>query len=412
MLDEFARIRYWTSERQTAAWQHSRGVVLGIGDDAAVLYFDSAQDGIAGERRQLIVSDTMVEHVHFAEHTMRDEHIGYKALAANVSDIAAMGGVPLHAVVSACVPATYGPERMKRIYDGLYACANQYGVAIVGGDTTSSPAHLVISVSLTGSVEAGKEIMRSGAKPGDAVFVTGPIGMSAAGLHLLQAGIGRMKSAGTVERNNEPLIAAHQHQADNGKTNSAETAERNNEPLVAAHQHQAGKDKTNSAGTAERNYEALVAAHQQPAPSVLAGRLLVHSGRCHSLNDVSDGLASEAWEIAEASGLRIVLDERSLPRSGSLSGYASSVGVDPLDWMLYGGEDYVLVGTMDSGGVSAVKTEFHNRGLPFYVIGRAEAGDPAVELIRVPYGWDGIRAGEFDEERPRVLLPKRGFNHF
>ncbi|MFF2886598.1 thiamine-phosphate kinase [Paenibacillus sp. NPDC057967] len=360
-VDEFARIRYWTLGRQSADWQLARGVALGIGDDAAVLDFGSAQDGIIGERRQLLVSDTMVEQIHFAAHTMQDEHIGYKALAANVSDIAAMGGVPLHAVVSVCVPSSCGPDRMKRIYDGLYACAQQYDVAIVGGDTTSSPAHLVISVSLTGTVEAGKEIVRSGALPGDAVFVTGPVGMSAAGLHMLQAAV---------------------------------------------------SEEPNRAAVDDSAYRSLLSAHQQPVPSVLAGRLLLRSGLCHSLNDVSDGLASEAWEIAEASGLRIVLDEHSLPKSGNMSAYASRAGVNPLDWMLYGGEDYVLVGTMDARGEAAIKAEFQRHGLPFYVIGRAETGSPGVELNPLPRGWDGSSNGAEKEKLPRMLLPKRGFNHF
>lgn len=359
-MEEFARIRYWTSERQSAEWQLQRGVALGIGDDAAVLDFSSAKDGITGERRQLLAADTMVEQIHFAGHTMADEHIGYKALAANVSDIAAMGGVPLHAVVSVCVPPSWGPDRMKRIYNGLYACAEQYGVAIVGGDTTSSPAHLVISVALTGAVEAGKEMVRSGAKPGDAVFVTGPIGMSAAGLHVLQAAAGKADS----------LLAD------------------------------------------DSAYRSLLAAHQQPTPSVLAGRLLLRSGICHSLNDVSDGLASEAWEIAEASELRIVLDEHSLPRSGSMSAYASRAGVNPLDWMLYGGEDYVLVGTIDNDGAAAVKAEFGRHGLPFYVIGRTEAGSPGVELIPLPRGRDTNGAGAANQTVTRLPLPKRGFNHF
>ncbi|RJE87660.1 thiamine-phosphate kinase [Paenibacillus sp. 1011MAR3C5] len=360
-VDEFARIRYWTSERQSVDWQLARGVALGIGDDAAVLDFGIAQDGIIGERRQLLVSDTMVEQIHFAGHTMKDEHIGYKALAANVSDIAAMGGVPLHAVVSVCVPPSCGPERVKRIYDGLYACAEQYGVAIVGGDTTSSPAHLVISIALTGAVEAGKEMVRSGAQPGDAVFVTGPVGMSAAGLHMLQAAV---------------------------------------------------SDKPYSALVGDPSYRALLVAHQQPSPSVLAGRLLLRSGICHSLNDVSDGLASEAWEIAEASSLRVVLDERSLPKSGSMSAYASQAGANPLDWMLYGGEDYVLIGTIDTHGAAAVKSEFQRHGLPFYVIGMTEEGSPGVELIPLPRRWDGSGSKAAEETLPRMTLPKRGFNHF
>ncbi|MDF2836845.1 MAG: thiamine-monophosphate kinase, partial [Paenibacillus sp.] len=215
-MDEFASIAHWTARRQTAEWQKRRGVALGIGDDAAVVDLTDAADGIDGARRLLLAVDTMVETVHFSDATMRDEDVGYKALAANVSDIAAMGGVPLHALVSVSVPKSYGPERMLRVYDGLYACAERYGVAVIGGDTTSSPERLVVSVTLTGTVEAGRELRRSGAKPGEAVFLTGAVGLSAAGLHLLLADAGGGRHAGVRgeaeaerRRYRESLVAAH-----------------------------------------------------------------------------------------------------------------------------------------------------------------------------------------------------------
>ncbi|MUT68463.1 thiamine-phosphate kinase [Paenibacillus sp. NEAU-GSW1] len=348
-MDEFASIRHWTAERQSAEWQRSRGVVLGIGDDAAVVDTRRAVAGIAGPYELVMAMDTMVETVHFNDVTMSDEDVGYKALAANISDIAAMGGIPLHALVSVSVPKSYGPERMRRLYDGLYACAERYGVAVVGGDTTSSPLHLVIAVTVTGAVEAGKALRRSGAKPGDAVVLTGPpVGMSAAGLHWLLAQ--RAVGASAVE---------------------------------------------------ERAVAALLKAHRRPEPGVRAGRLLLARGSCTSLNDVSDGLASEAWEIAEASDCSLVLEERLLPRSGSMASYAGSVGINPLDWMLYGGEDYALLGTMETEDAEAMQSAFREEGLPFYIIGNVEekAGEPAVYLVRQ------------DDERA-VRVEKRGYNHF
>ncbi|WP_139992779.1 thiamine-phosphate kinase [Paenibacillus paridis] len=355
-MDEFASIHHWTAGRQADQWQRERGVVIGIGDDTAVVDPASAADGVAAPKRLLLAVDTMVETVHFKPATMRDEDVGYKALAANISDIAAMGGVPLHALVSVSVPPAYTPERMRRLYDGLYECAERYGVAIVGGDTTSSPQHLVVAVTLTGTVEAGRERLRSGAKPGDAVFVTGAVGMSAAGLHALLA-----------------------EEARGGAPDCEEAG----------------------AGEALRALAPLVRAHQRPGPSVRAGRLLLEQGSCSSLNDVSDGLASEAWEIAEASGLRLVLREKHLPKSGSMAAYASSVGIDPMEWMLYGGEDYVLLGTSAAEDAEAIKAAFHQEGIPFFIIGETEAGEPEVELVR---------HGTAKEER--IKLKKRGYNHF
>ncbi|WP_338044894.1 thiamine-phosphate kinase, partial [Paenibacillus lignilyticus] len=160
-------------------------MVLGIGDDTAVVGLPPGES--SGSLEWLLAVDTMVETVHFNDATMGEADIGWKALAANVSDITAMGGVPRHALVSVSVPPAWGPARMRRLYDGLYACAEHYGVAVVGGDTTSSPLHLVVSVTVVGTAPAGKAIRRAGAQPGDAVFVTGAAGMAAAGLHALLA---------------------------------------------------------------------------------------------------------------------------------------------------------------------------------------------------------------------------------
>lgn len=366
-MDEFKAISLWTSDRQSPGWQKKRGVHLGLGDDAASISITNEIDGISGEKNMLLVMDTMVETIHFNDITMADEDVGYKALAANVSDIAAMGGVPLHALVSVSVPPVYGPERMKRVYDGLYDCAARYGIAVVGGDTTSSPDKLVVAVTLTGSVEAGAELRRNGAKPGDKIFLTGPVGMSAAGLHLLlKAGIGSSHNSSQHVLSDE--------------------------------------------------YRNLVQAHRRPSPSVRAGRLLLASGACTSLNDVSDGLASEAWELAESSGLRLVLEEAHLPKSGSLASYGSRTGCSPLDWMLYGGEDYVLLGTVTESAANKAASLFREEGLPFYLIGTAELGEPGVELIPAEERsiGNGVVSGDGDGYRReyRRALHKKGYNHF
>lgn len=355
-MDEFASIRLWTEKQQSAQWQKERGVVLGIGDDAALLDLALPDAEIGGPRQLVAAMDTMVETVHFTRASMSDEDIGYKALASNVSDIAAMGGVPLHALVSVSVPKTYGPQRIKRLYDGLYACAERYGVAVVGGDTTSSPEHLVVAVTLLGAVESGRALRRSGARPGDAVVLTGPVGMSAAGLHWLLA------------------------------------------------QPEAGEGAIDGAAAGEA--AALVQAHRRPSPSVRAGRLLLARGTCRALNDVSDGLASEAWELAEASGLKVVLRERELPLSGSMAAYARRTGIDPLEWMLYGGEDYVLIGTVAAEDAEPLRDIFRQEGLPFFIIGETMAGEPGVELVKETGGWGG------EASLRRIPLEKRGYNHF
>lgn len=356
-MDEFARISYWTNDGQAKSLLEANGVKLAIGDDTAIVAgaVNSAanrydRDGNAGEDAYelLYTVDTMVEDVHFTRQTMSLEQIGYKALASNLSDIAAMGGIPLHAVIAISMPRHYEAQQIKQIYNGIYQCANQYEVAIVGGDTTSSPYSLVLTITVIGQVEADAALRRSGAKAGDVLITTGVAGKSAAGLQLL------------LQPQHEQLI-----------------------PLKCS--------------------QALKHAHQLPQPHLAQGRLLRSLGSCHALNDVSDGLASEASEIAQASAVDIIIDEQLLPISNSLSQYSTAVKQPYLDWMLYGGEDYILLGCMESQQVETAKTAFAERGMKLFAIGYVEPGDGNVWLERMD---DRL------ERKQRERINRRGYNHF
>ncbi len=152
-------------------------VVAGAGDDCAVLDF-----GLP-EKLFLFKTDAVVEGIHFMRETP-PEKIGRKALARCLSDIAAMAGTPAAALVTIGLPKKFETEFVVKIYDGLNALAAKYGVAIVGGETTTNPGGIFISIALLGTVARGKQILRNGAKVGDAIFVTGELGGSLAGKHL------------------------------------------------------------------------------------------------------------------------------------------------------------------------------------------------------------------------------------
>ena len=304
-INEFALIKRLTSGRHSAA---DPAIEVGLGDDAAVV---SLNEGM----RLVAACDTMVETVHFNRWTMRAEDVGFKAMASNVSDIAAMGGVPKFALVSISLPKRYTVKKLERMYRGIYECADRYGIQVIGGDTTSSPRHFMIAVTVLGEVEPDLALRRSCAEPGQAVFITGYPGESAAGLHLLME-----------ERKSPPL-----------KTDDM--------------------------------FRRLIEAHQRPEPNVRAGRILLESGSGGALNDISDGLASELHEISEASGWGMMLDEASLPRSEALFAYAAAIGKDPLEWTCFGGEDYHLVGTIDLSKLNDVRIRFHKENIPFFVIG-------------------------------------------
>lgn len=348
-MDEFALIRMLNSSRSSPVPNSAlSGVTVGIGDDAAVLQ-------PTGGKELVVSCDTMVESVHFKPETMTAVDIGYKAMASSLSDIAAMGAEPRWALVALAAPRAFPADELRKLYDGLYACAERYGTAIVGGDTTSSPAGLTVTVTVIGEAAQGRSLLRSQAMPGDALFVTGPLGGSAAGLHAL---LRRGEPAGPLDELPERI-----------------------RPLARA--------------------------HRLPEPRIDAGRLLAAAkpGMCGALNDVSDGLASEAWEIAEASGVSVVLYGDRIPMSDELREYAADMEVDPLDWALYGGEDYELVGTVRPEGAAELAAQFERTGKRIWIVGvvaaATEGPDRQAGVTLVP------SAGEVG-----VPVGKKGYNHF
>src|SRR6266481_4450434 len=164
-------------QRLTRSLPTNKSVVVGPGDDCAVLDF-----GLP-DRLLLFKTDAIVEGIHFPTDTA-PEKIGHKALGRCLSDIAAMAGTPSAALVTLALPRNFEPEFVEAIYSGMSALARRYDVAIVGGETTTNPERMLISVALLGSVSRGKSVLRSGAEVGDAIFVSGELGGSLAGKHL------------------------------------------------------------------------------------------------------------------------------------------------------------------------------------------------------------------------------------
>lgn len=309
-------------------------VVKGIGDDAAVLQ-------VSGDNWLLFTADMLVEDVHFSFACAAPEQVGYKALAVNVSDIAAMGGWPAHALISLGVPAGTPVGVMEGIYAGLRRAADEYGVNIVGGDTVKSPERLVINVALLGLVEAGRAIYRSGARPGDLIFVTGPLGNSAAGLHLC--------------RHPETPV-------------SPETA------------------------------GFLRSAHLEPRARVDAGRILAKTGKVTAADDISDGLAGELHEICRASGVGCRIREEAVPVDPRVREAARAAGCDPLEWALYGGEDYELVFTVPPEDAAEMIKEMEINHEQCFLIGEVLPREEGI-LRELP----GNQV---------ILLEPRGYDHF
>jgi len=305
-------------------------VVVGIGDDAAVLKPDPRQ-------LQLFTTDMLIEDIHFCMKTISPWQLGYKAMAVNFSDIAAMGGEPRHAVVSLAANENTDADFIVQLYEGMKAICRRYGVNIVGGDTVASPAGMAINVAVLGEVAPDRVLLRSGAKVGDLVLVTGTLGNSGGGLDLL-----------------------------------------------------ARDDWQNYAFAAK-----LVKAHREPIPQVQAALSIAAKGAT-SMDDVSDGLASEANEIASASkvGMRIYAEK--IPLSPELRQAAVLTGKPALDYALYGGEDYELLFTTSPDQASQLGSTA--AGVPVTVIGEVVDAGCGVMLI--------------DKEGQARLLEPKGYNAF
>ncbi|MDT8900024.1 thiamine-phosphate kinase [Anaeroselena agilis] len=301
-------------------------VVVGIGDDAAAY---RPGPGLL----QLITTDMLVESVHFLLDKTTPWQLGYKAIAVNLSDIAAMGGRPRQAVVSVGLPAHLSVEFVVELYDGMKEICREFAVNIIGGDTVSSPRGLVVNVAVTGEVAPARLLRRSGSRPGDLVVVTGTLGDSACGLDLLRL-----------------------------------------------------------PGWDERAFAwPLVTAHLTPRPQVDTGLRLAPWGAT-SADDISDGLASEANEIAKAGGVGIRLYADRIPLSPELVEAAAIFGRQPLDYALFGGEDFELIFTIGPEHFDRIT---HRGGLT--VIGEVTRREDGVVLVT------GGAA------RP---LEPRGYNHF
>jgi thiamine-monophosphate kinase len=309
------------------------GVRLGPGDDAAVVEM-GAHDGI-------LTADMLVEGVHFERHINSAHDLGYKALAVNVSDVAAMGGSPRFVLVSLGLPKDVDAGWVVELYGGLRDGASEYAVSVVGGDTSKAD-RVVVSVALTGEVARGRAVTRSGARPGDRVVVTGALGAAAGGLRLAQA---------------PP------------------------EEVGAAVVSEWGRS--------------LVSAHVRPVARVGEGQTLAQAGAT-AMIDVSDGLALDLGRVCRESGVGAAVMIARVPVALGLRELAKVMPVEPLELALGGGEDYELLATLPAGSVSGAAAILAERfGTQLTDIGEIREGAAVVtveeggtERPMEPRGWD------------------------
>jgi thiamine-monophosphate kinase len=244
----------------------------------------------------VVTTDVLVEGLDFAADLSEPQDWGWKAVAANCSDLAAMGAEARWLVLALTVPEVTPLATLERLYAGVAEACRAFAVALVGGDVSAGPA---LSLAVTALGEAERPVPRSGARPGDRLAVTGPLGAAAAGLGLLRSG--------------DP-----------------------------------------AAGALLERFPALAAAHRRPRPALAMGLALARAGAT-AMIDVSDGLAGDALHLAEASGVGLEIHDAAVPLAPGVAEAAALLGRDPLELALGGGEDFVLAAALpraaDLGGV-------------------------------------------------------------
>ena len=316
---------------------------LGIGDDCAVLKVDH-------QRSLLISTDLLGQGVHFDVQALSPAQLGHKSLTVNVSDVAAMGGEPFGCTLTLGLWPDTAVEAVEAFRDGFLECAQEHGVELLGGDTTKARNDLTVGVTILGWIQTSEVVYRSGARPGDLVVVSGPLGDSAAGLLFLQR-YGKRAQAPALR--DSPAWRTPPAQDQTSAAAPAPTAAPTAAPTSAAAPAPAPEDSRDGGkGQLDRvpipGAEPLVAAHLRPRARVELGRFLAQNRFATALIDISDGLLSDLGHICRRSGVGAEVWEERLPVSQALEQAADFLGEeeDPWSLALRGGEDYQLLFTV------------------------------------------------------------------
>jgi len=321
---------------------------LGIGDDAALV-------GLPQGHELILTTDLSLEDVHFTTALHPPRSVGHRALARSLSDVAAMGGTPRYALVSLAL--TRGTPRawVEGFYKGLLALARTFKVSVIGGDTAVVPGPCMIDVIVAGEIPRRQALRRSGARPGDLLYVSGRLGLSALGLRLLRAARGG-QDTGPVARQMRPKSEAPSELPDAAPASAREA----------------------------------IQAHLYPQPQCALGRYLAARRLATAMIDLSDGFSTDLRRLCEASGVGARVRAEHLPQPD-----LKDPG-DSLQLALHGGEDYQLLFTVDPRRALRLTGRF--RGVPLRLIGEITRARKIL-LHHLTGHEETLRPGGFDHFR-------------
>ncbi len=304
----------------------------GIGDDCSII-------PLSEKVSHIFTTDMLIEKTHFLRDKITPYQLGFKSLAVNLSDIAAMGGSPVASYLSIGLPKEIEVDWMEEFVKGFKALSQKENVPLMGGDTTSCEDKIIINVGVTGEIQNDNIKFRSAAKEGDLICVTGQVGDSAGGLQII---------LNDLEKENEG--------------------------------------------------SKLLEQHLTPYPHLAEGKWLSKFKAVHAMIDVSDGISSDLGHICKASGIHGTIEFEDVPISDELRKLATEQNWNPYELALSGGEDYVLLLTIDKEEFNSISEAFSNKfGNPLYLIGSVKKGKPEITYTR---------KGEI------IRRLKKGYSHF
>lgn len=334
-LGEFGLIDHLTKNIKIK----NAATLKGVGDDAAVID--------AGNELVLVSKDLLVEGVHFDMVYTPLKHLGYKAVAVNLSDIYAMNGTPAQVIIGLAVSSRYTLEALEELYEGMLMACEKFGVDLAGGDTTASPSGMTLSITVIGHAPKEKVVYRSGSSVNDLICVSGTLGGAYCGLLVLK----REKAAFRGNPGVQPELNSYEH---------------------------------------------VLERQLKPEPRRDIVELLAKAGVVPtSMIDISDGLASEVLHLCKNSNMGAVVYEEHIPIDQRTANVAHEFNIDPTTCALSGGEDYELLFTIKQDDFEKVK-EMED----ISIIGHVADASQGAHLVSTSgqwialtaQGWDGLKA--------------------
>jgi thiamine-monophosphate kinase len=380
-MNEFAFI----DQLRSASRKHSTRLISGIGDDAAVI-------SERADRDLVVTTDLLIEEIDFHQNATPPRHLGHKALAVSLSDIAAMGARPFWSFLSIGMPQpTWDTSFKDEFINGFFELADKYRVTLAGGDVSEAKERIVIDSIVLGEVTRSGAIMRSGARAGDQIFVTGNLGGAAAGLKLIELGAlihqrSEVRNQRSEIKDQRAEIRDQESEVDEQDRGSSPTVR---EGFTSVPHAAAGGSPDEDA------IQTLLLRQLQPQPRVGWGIVLGEEHLATAMIDISDGLSSDLHHLCHESKVGAIIDAASLPLDASVVHLCGRRALDPLALALHGGEDFELLFTVAPENVSRLPKRVD--GVSISHIGEITSAAGIIRIRERNREWD---------------LRPEGFEHF